>query len=337
MSRLRKVIGAENLGSRPYRLLTPITSDVGEVFDALDAGDVESALARYAGPLLTQSVSPGDRAVAHPTVGHVARRRARRSGQGRPDLLRRWLELPEGRDDRDGWQVLHDSAGPTRWRGPRPAAIWPAWTSNSAEPCPRELQLWCNRAATLVRRSFSDADTSSRSRRLTMTVYARPGTEGSLMSFKPRYDNFIGGEWVRPPAGRYFENPTPVTGQTVLRGRPLRRDRHREGARRRARRRARLGQDLGRRARGDPQQDRRPHRGEPRVDRGGRVVGQRQADPRDAQRRHPAGRGSLPLLRRVHPRAGGFAVARSTTTPSPTTSTSRSASSGRSSRGTSRS
>ncbi len=31
MSRLRKVIGGENLGSRPYRLLAPITSDIGEV------------------------------------------------------------------------------------------------------------------------------------------------------------------------------------------------------------------------------------------------------------------------------------------------------------------
>jgi len=47
-----------------------------------------------------------------------------------------------------------------------------------------------------------------------MTVYARPGAEGSLMSFKPRYDNFIGGQWVPPTAGRYFENPTPITGQT---------------------------------------------------------------------------------------------------------------------------
>jgi len=47
-----------------------------------------------------------------------------------------------------------------------------------------------------------------------MTVYARPGAEGSLMSFKPRYENFIGGQWVPPTAGRYFENPTPITGQT---------------------------------------------------------------------------------------------------------------------------
>src|ERR1700694_4996608 len=46
-----------------------------------------------------------------------------------------------------------------------------------------------------------------------MTVYARPGAEGSLMSFQPRYDNYIGGQWVAPVQGRYFENLSPVTGE----------------------------------------------------------------------------------------------------------------------------
>jgi len=46
-----------------------------------------------------------------------------------------------------------------------------------------------------------------------MAIYARPGTEGSLMTFAPRYGNFIGGEWVAPVGGEYFENLTPVTGQ----------------------------------------------------------------------------------------------------------------------------
>ncbi|MBF9069372.1 aldehyde dehydrogenase [Streptacidiphilus fuscans] len=45
-------------------------------------------------------------------------------------------------------------------------------------------------------------------------VYAQPGTEGSIVSFKPRYDNFIGGDWVAPAEGQYFDNPTPVTGET---------------------------------------------------------------------------------------------------------------------------
>ncbi|BBX06285.1 aldehyde dehydrogenase [Mycolicibacterium aichiense] len=46
-----------------------------------------------------------------------------------------------------------------------------------------------------------------------MTVYARPGTEGALMSFAARYENFIGGEWTAPVGGQYFENRTPVTGE----------------------------------------------------------------------------------------------------------------------------
>jgi aldehyde dehydrogenase len=46
-----------------------------------------------------------------------------------------------------------------------------------------------------------------------MTVFARPGSAGALMSYESRYQNFIGGQWVPPAGGRYFENPTPVTGQ----------------------------------------------------------------------------------------------------------------------------
>ena len=46
-----------------------------------------------------------------------------------------------------------------------------------------------------------------------MTVYANPGTDGSLLTFKDRYEHFIGGEWTPPAKGRYFENVTPVTGK----------------------------------------------------------------------------------------------------------------------------
>lgn len=43
-----------------------------------------------------------------------------------------------------------------------------------------------------------------------MTVYAQPGAEGSKVTFKDRYENWIGGEWVAPPVkGAYFENITP--------------------------------------------------------------------------------------------------------------------------------
>ena len=46
-----------------------------------------------------------------------------------------------------------------------------------------------------------------------MTVYAQPGTEGSKVTFQDRYENWIGGEWVAPVKGQYFENITPVTGK----------------------------------------------------------------------------------------------------------------------------
>lgn len=46
-----------------------------------------------------------------------------------------------------------------------------------------------------------------------MTVYARPGAADALMSFPGRYENFIGGQWVAPAEGRYFEALSPVNGQ----------------------------------------------------------------------------------------------------------------------------
>ncbi|MFD7846871.1 aldehyde dehydrogenase family protein [Nocardia sp. NPDC059764] len=45
-------------------------------------------------------------------------------------------------------------------------------------------------------------------------IFAKPGTEGSIVSFNRRYDNFIGGEWKAPIEGRYFENPSPIDGET---------------------------------------------------------------------------------------------------------------------------
>ncbi|HEX3812121.1 MAG TPA: aldehyde dehydrogenase, partial [Mycobacteriales bacterium] len=47
-----------------------------------------------------------------------------------------------------------------------------------------------------------------------MTVYAPPGQSGSPAKYESRYDNWIGGEWVAPVKGEYFENPSPVTGKT---------------------------------------------------------------------------------------------------------------------------
>jgi aldehyde dehydrogenase len=45
------------------------------------------------------------------------------------------------------------------------------------------------------------------------TTYAAPGAAGSKAKLKSRYENFIGGQWVKPASGQYFENVTPVTGE----------------------------------------------------------------------------------------------------------------------------
>ncbi|MDX5475131.1 MAG: aldehyde dehydrogenase family protein [Bacillaceae bacterium] len=44
-------------------------------------------------------------------------------------------------------------------------------------------------------------------------IYANPGELNAKVTFKKRYENYIGGEWVQPVKGEYFENTTPVTGQ----------------------------------------------------------------------------------------------------------------------------
>jgi aldehyde dehydrogenase len=46
-----------------------------------------------------------------------------------------------------------------------------------------------------------------------MTVYPAPGQPGSPAVYKARYDHWIGGTYVAPSSGEYFENVTPVTGQ----------------------------------------------------------------------------------------------------------------------------
>ncbi|MCK4864105.1 MAG: aldehyde dehydrogenase [Gammaproteobacteria bacterium] len=46
-------------------------------------------------------------------------------------------------------------------------------------------------------------------------IYAKPGQDGSVVTFKERYENYIGGKWVAPVKGVYFENITPVTGEKI--------------------------------------------------------------------------------------------------------------------------
>ena len=46
-----------------------------------------------------------------------------------------------------------------------------------------------------------------------MTVYAAPGATGAKLAYKTRYDNFIGGKFVAPVDGQYFDVITPISGK----------------------------------------------------------------------------------------------------------------------------
>jgi aldehyde dehydrogenase len=44
-------------------------------------------------------------------------------------------------------------------------------------------------------------------------IYAFPGQAGTKVQYKAKYDNFIGGKWVAPVSGEYFDVITPITGK----------------------------------------------------------------------------------------------------------------------------
>ncbi|MFF4157985.1 aldehyde dehydrogenase family protein [Streptomyces sp. NPDC001678] len=46
-----------------------------------------------------------------------------------------------------------------------------------------------------------------------MTRYATPGSPDAIVTYRSRYDHWIGGEYVPPKQGGYFENPSPVDGR----------------------------------------------------------------------------------------------------------------------------
>jgi len=43
-------------------------------------------------------------------------------------------------------------------------------------------------------------------------IYAPPGAAGAKVTYKSRYENFIGGQWVAPVKGQYFDVITPING-----------------------------------------------------------------------------------------------------------------------------
>ena len=105
LSRLRRLVGAQLVGSRPYRLLAPLDSDVDRVRRLLGSGAVAAALDRYPGAVLPRSGAPGI-VTARERLSALLRQAVLRSR--RPELLLRYSELPEARDDAAVWQACLD-------------------------------------------------------------------------------------------------------------------------------------------------------------------------------------------------------------------------------------
>jgi GAF domain-containing protein len=114
--RLRSLLGADVLASRPYRLLSEVSSDWAAVAARLATGDLAGALKLYPGPLLPPSEAP-----------EVARLRADLHGwlralvlaDGGQELVVNWTQSRWGADDLEMWHrqcALLPSRSPLRPR-----------------------------------------------------------------------------------------------------------------------------------------------------------------------------------------------------------------------------
>ncbi|MGA5502691.1 GAF domain-containing protein [Streptomyces umbrinus] len=103
LARLRRLLGAGVLGSRPYRLTVPVESDVEVVERKLGVGAVMAAVAAYTGPLLPGSGAPAVVRLRRRLADGL--RAALLSGRD-PDLLADWAHAPWGEDDIDAWRAL---------------------------------------------------------------------------------------------------------------------------------------------------------------------------------------------------------------------------------------
>ncbi|MGW7023373.1 GAF domain-containing protein [Streptomyces decoyicus] len=105
LSRLRHLVGTL-LHSRPYRLSRPVETDLCVVEEALAAGEAQSALGAYRGPLLPLSEAPGVQRLRGALEDRL--RRALLDARD-PGLLREWSRSPWGEDDLEIWEALVDA------------------------------------------------------------------------------------------------------------------------------------------------------------------------------------------------------------------------------------
>jgi hypothetical protein len=103
MSRLRTLLGDGLLGSQPYALRRPVTSDFATVLDLLAEGRVGEAVAAYSGPLLPDSEAP---AIVDYRSMLEEQLRAEVLASTDAMVLRRWVSAAWGANDAAAWRVL---------------------------------------------------------------------------------------------------------------------------------------------------------------------------------------------------------------------------------------
>ncbi|MCB0916501.1 MAG: GAF domain-containing protein [Actinobacteria bacterium] len=96
LTRLRRLLGPDELLSRPYRLARSVDTDLKDVLDLLAEGQLREAVGRYPGPLLPQSEAPAIAELRYDTAMRV-KRAALASGD--VSTLLRFATTPDGRSD----------------------------------------------------------------------------------------------------------------------------------------------------------------------------------------------------------------------------------------------
>jgi hypothetical protein len=117
--RLRNLIGADVLRTRPYRLDADVDSDVDAVRSALRAGRPADALRACGGPLLPRSDAPEIRGLRDELAAGLRRAVL---DTGDVDLLAEFAEHPLGRDDLEVHDLLERQLPPGDRRRPEVAA-----------------------------------------------------------------------------------------------------------------------------------------------------------------------------------------------------------------------
>ncbi|MEQ6901833.1 GAF domain-containing protein [Nocardioides sp. YIM 152588] len=110
LNRLRSLLGAQVLASRPYRLAADVMADWLAVEAQAAGGQTRAALQAYRGPLLPRSTAPGVIALRDAVHGSL-RRAVLTSGEA--DLMSTWTRSAWGADDYEMWQALQSTLSAT--------------------------------------------------------------------------------------------------------------------------------------------------------------------------------------------------------------------------------